>query len=90
MFYLNFVVIVVVVADNVSPIFSWVRCLKSVSEVENRFGGRVDMPSLDVSCRIVDPRERGFVSSLTVLAPINGTMVPWERLMGAHMTLDVS
>jgi hypothetical protein len=48
------------------------------------------MPSFDVSCCIVDPRERRFVSRLTVLAADNGTMVPWERLMGAHMTLDVS
>jgi len=68
--------VVVVVVDNSLLILLRVRCLESVIEVENWFGGRIDMPSLDMSCRIVDPREWEFVSSLTILAAINGTMIP--------------
>ena len=38
---------------------------------------------------IVDPRERGLASGVTILAPINGAIVPLERLMGAHMAPDI-
>jgi hypothetical protein len=79
------------VADNVSTLFLLVvRCLKRVCEIEYRFCRRTKMLLLDMSRRIVYPRERGLASILTIFAAINGAMVPWKRLMGVHVALEVS
>jgi len=45
---------------------------------------------LDMSRRIVYPRERGLASILTVFAATNGAMVPWKRLVGVYVTLEIS